>query len=73
MSALPNGKNYIAFFNDINYEEIAIYGKKLALNKIKIIKSNLYFIEAMEKDLKRCNDLYFKKQAIYKMNKKICY
>lgn len=27
----------------------------------------------MEKDLKRCNDLYFKKQAIYKMNKKICY
>lgn len=59
--------------NNINYEEIASYGKKLALNKIKIIKSNLNFIEAMEKDLKRCNDLYFKKQAIYKMNKKICY
>ncbi len=27
----------------------------------------------MEIDLKRCNHLYFKKQAIYKMNKKICY
>lgn len=59
--------------NNINYEEIANYGKKLALNKIKIIKSNLNFIEAMEKDLKRCNDLYLKKHEVYKMTKKICY
>lgn len=57
----------------INYEKLIEYGKEIALKKIQNIKSNLSFLETMQKDIIRSNTLLNNKQEIFMMPKKICY